>query len=68
MAVKLTEMRLGSKVMVRGGFGSEPAKEAIVNELDSDIKNGRPGIGYEEVSTGDGRWAYLDQVVKVLKY
>lgn len=68
MAVKLNEMRLGSQVYVRGGFGAEPAKLAEVTEIEQDIKNGRPGIGYTEVATGDGRWAYLDQVIRVETY
>jgi len=66
--VTLDKMREGSKVMVRGGFGTEPARLATVTGLDADIKNGRPGIDYEVVNTGEGRWAYLDQVVKVVEY
>ena len=65
--VQLNEMRVGSRVTVRGSFGNEPAKLARVTEVEQDIKNGRPGIGYELVN-GDLRWAYLDQVVSVAKY
>lgn len=68
MAVRLTDMRIGSQVYVRGGFGTEPAKLAEVNEIEEDIKNGRPGIGYTEIQSGDGRWAYLDQVIRVEEY
>ena len=65
---KLNEMRVGSQVMVRGGFGTEPARLAKVTEIESDIKNGFPGIGYTEVSSGEYRWAYLDQVIRVEAY
>lgn len=68
MPIKLHDIRVGSKVMVRGGFGREPAKLAEVTEVESDIKNGRPGIGYIEVSSGEDRWAYLDQVISVETY
>ena len=66
--VMLADIKEGSRVLVRGGFGNEPAKFAVVNSVEADIKNGRPGIDYTEESTGDGRWAYLDQVQKVLAY
>jgi hypothetical protein len=33
-----------------------------VEEVDSDIKNGLPGIGYAD------SWAYLTQVVRVVTY
>ena len=63
--IKLSQVREGSIVKVRGGFGSEPAKRARVEAVDSDIKNGRPGIDYTVIATGDEHWAYLDQVVEV---
>jgi len=68
MGVKLSEMRIGSQVKVRGGFGTEPVKLAEVTEIEGDIKNGRPGIGYIEVCSGEDRWAYLDQVIRVETY
>ena len=64
--IKLSQVREGSIVKVRGGFGNEPAKRAWVEAVDSNIKNGRPGIDYTELGpTGCERWAYLDQVVEV---
>lgn len=66
--VQLADMQEGSIVLVRGGFGTEAAKRAIVTELDADIKNGRAGIGYTEEATGEERWAYLTQVQRVIKY
>ena len=66
--VKLKDVREGSIVMVRGGFGSEPAVKAKVENVDSNIKNGRAGIDYTVIADRDERWAYLDQVERVVTY
>jgi hypothetical protein len=60
--VQLKDVREGSIVIVRGNFGSGPEERVTVEYVDSDIKNGMPGIDYE------GHWAYLSQVVRVVKY
>ena len=60
--VKLADVREGSVVIVRGNFGSGPEETVTVEGVDSDIKNGQPGIDY------DGHWAYLSQVMRVVKY
>lgn len=60
--VKLTDLREGSIVIVRGNFGSGPEERVTVEYVDEDIKNGLPGIDY------DGHWAYLSQVQRVVKY
>lgn len=69
--VKLSDMRKGSVVMVRGAFGQDAPREAVVDEIGDDIKNGEPGISYD-AKNEDGRpfwgWAYLDQVDSVVKY
>jgi hypothetical protein len=65
--VILDEIREGSVVIVRGGFGQELPKEVVVDEVHEDIKNGRAGIDYTEAD-GNTRWAYLDQVQKVITY
>jgi len=65
--VILEEIREGSVVIVRGGFGQELPKEVVVEEVHADIKNGRAGIDYRE-SNGHDRWAYMDQVIKVVNY
>lgn len=65
--VILDEIREGSVVIVRGGFGQELPKRVVVEEVHADIKNGRAGIDYKE-SDGHSRWAYLDQVQKVVAY
>lgn len=60
--VKLSEVRVGSRVIVRDNFGTGKPREVTVLTVDSDIKNGRPGIDYDE------SWAYLTQVDRVVKY
>jgi hypothetical protein len=60
--VQLKDIREGSVVIVRGAFGTGPEERVKVEEVHSDIKNGRPGIDYE------GSWAYLTQVQRVVQY
>jgi hypothetical protein len=60
--VKLSEVREGSVVIVRGNFGNGPEERVVVENVERDIKNGQPGIDY------DGHWAYLSQVQRVVKY
>jgi len=60
--VRLSDIRTGSIVVVRGDFGLGMSQIVSVDYMADNIKNGKPGITY-------GRsWAYLDQVVQVLKY
>jgi len=60
--IRLSDIRTGSIVVVRGDFGLGMSHIASVDYVEDNIKNGKPGIAY-------GRsWAYLDQVVQVLKY
>lgn len=65
--VSLSDLRKGSKVIVRGGFGNEAPKTVTVTDFAEDIKNGRPGIDYVEAD-GTSRWAYMYQVERVVKY
>jgi hypothetical protein len=60
--VRVSDIREGSVVVVRGDFGNGIARQVVVDEVEDNIKNGRPGIVYED------SWAYLDQVVRVVKY
>jgi hypothetical protein len=60
--VKLEDIREGSVVIVRGNFGSGPEERVTVLEVEADVKNGLPGICYDE------SWAYLTQVMRVVKY
>ena len=64
--VKLSDMRMGSKVQVRGNFGMDRAERGLVTSAEEDIKNGRPGISYTTLTST--KWAYLDQVTKVVEY
>jgi hypothetical protein len=60
--VKIEDIRVGSVVIVRGNFGNGQPQRVVVEAVEDDIKNGRPGIDY------DGSWAYLNQVDRVVKY
>ena len=60
--IRVSDIRTGSIVTVRGDFGLGMSQIVSVDYVEDNIKNGKPGIAY-------GRnWAYLDQVVQVLKY
>ena len=54
------EIRKGSRVIVRSGFGVDPPKEVEVIRVDT--KNGQPLIEY------DNRWAYFHQIDEVIKF
>ena len=66
--MKLSDIRVGSTVMVRGDFGTGKPVKAKVEAVLKNIKNGHPGIDYVIKSTGDERWAYLDQIDSVVKF
>ena len=60
--VTLKDIREGSVVIVRGDFGSGKPQRVVVEAVEADIKNGRPGIDYAD------SWAYLTQVDRVVTY
>jgi hypothetical protein len=60
--VTLEDIREGSVVIVREAFGTGRPREVVVEAVEEDIKNGRPGIDYEN------SWAYLTQVDSVVTY
>ena len=60
--VTLKDIREGSIVIVRGDFGSGRPQQVVVEAVEEDIKNGRPGIDYAD------SWAYLTQVDRVVTY
>ena len=68
--IKLSDVRVGSFVYVRGNFGSGAPVYARVTEVEEDVKNGFPGISYvcEHSTTKEGNWAYLNQVDRVVQY
>jgi hypothetical protein len=55
----------GTRVIVADGFGTEPPTTATVEQAFADIKDGEPGIDYED-ENGNERWAYADQILEVL--
>lgn len=67
MSIKLSDLKEGMKIMVRGGFGSEAPREAVIDCLEPGGKNGMDIVNYVEVKSGEERWAYLDQVVRIIK-
>jgi hypothetical protein len=60
--VELKDIREGSVVVMRDNFGSGAPRQVVVEAVEADIKNGRPGIDYA------GSWAYLTQVDRVVSY
>lgn len=65
-AITLNSLREGSIVKVATAFGSGRVVTAEVTEVEEDVKNGLPGICY--TTNGEGGWAYLSQVKKVVTY
>ena len=54
------EIRKGSRVIVRSGFGADPPEVVEVIRIGS--KNGQSLIEY------DDRWAYFHQIDDVIKF
>jgi len=65
--IKLSQVRSGSKVIVRADIGVGGSVDATVTSVNADIKNGRSGIGYTN-KAGESFWAYLDQITRVVKF
>lgn len=59
------QIQSGTRVVVQGGFGTEPPCTVTVEDVSEDIKNGRPGFIYTQGQLQ--RWAYTTQIVKILK-
>jgi hypothetical protein len=57
------DLRIGQRVVVRSGFGSEYPEEVTIDGIDE--KDGQPLIDYVD-GRGEGHWAYLHQIVRVL--
>lgn len=62
--LQLKDIKPGNTIVVREWSGDTVT--GVVDSTDSDIKGGRPGVDYVQ-SNGDGRWCYLDQIVRVVK-
>ena len=61
------KIKEGSVVYVRTNFGQGPTVKGTVTGVEEDVKNGQPGIDYED-ETGTGWWAYRDQIAGVYSY
>ena len=65
--ISADDIRVGSRVVIRSGFGQEKPETVILAGIEPYGKNGYDTVDYVD-SKGQGRWAYLDQVVEILKY
>lgn len=66
----LSAVKQGDTVKVKSNFGGGPVVTGVVTAVFADIKGGYPGIDYSLDGVEDlasQRWAYLDQVVEVVK-
>ena len=59
--MKENEIKVGSLVIVRGGFGTEQVKKVIVQSLGEHK-------GLKVFDYNDNRWAYMNQITRVVKY
>jgi hypothetical protein len=67
MTIKLSQVRPGSKVIIRADVGVGSSIEGKVTNVESNIKNGMPGIDYVS-KDGKKLWAYLSQIANVVKF
>lgn len=77
----MSKLKIGDKVMWRGGWGTEPAKEAIIEEIDLcpvGCKHGKSvnSVAWETiknekrtvvVTLDNGHWAYGNQLTEIKK-
>jgi hypothetical protein len=68
MAVYFGDVEEGCLVMVKQDFGMGRTVLAKVDAVLDNVKNGRPGIDYIEMDTGNLKWAYADQIVKLVAW
>ena len=65
--ITLKSIREGSIIMIRIDNSGEIVK-GIVDLKYQDIKNGISGIDFTIIQSGAKHWAYLNQIVSVIKY
>lgn len=66
MAVYWGDIEENCIVLVKQDFGMGKTVKARVDAVHDDIKDGNPGIDYVELETGKLKWAYADQIVKLI--
>ena len=66
MAISINDIDIDSEIMVKPDFGMGNSVKATVTDIEPNGKNGRDTIGYITVG-GIEKWAYMDQVVRVIK-
>ena len=67
MNFTVDDLKEGDIVIVATCFGGGPHVKGTVITVESDIKNGRPGIDYQQDGLKETSWAYLSQVVSKIK-
>lgn len=66
MAVQAKDVREGSIIVVCPGFGNHRPITATVTAIDNDDERGEVVTYADE--DGDGVWAYMSQIQRVVKY
>lgn len=67
MTINLSDIRIGSKVIVRPCFGVGEPILVTVTKIDNNIKNNCAGITYGD-ETYDFHWAYIDQIDSIVSF
>lgn len=65
--IDFKKIKQGSVLFVRTNFGTGIVVRGTVVEVEKNIKNGLPGIVYED-KNGEESWAYSHQIDRVEKY
>ena len=61
----VSKIGTGSVVVIKSGFGTERPEIVTLEGYEED--DGRATVNYTD-RHGEGRWAYTDQIVKVISY
>jgi len=65
--IDVDKLQTGSVVVVRSGFGDEAPETVTLLGVEYDDDKGEVVIDYVD-RKGDGRWAYTNQIKKVISY
>lgn len=65
--MNISQVEMGKKYYIQSSFGNGRLVVGTITEIDNDIKNGIPGVGYED-EDGEGFWAYDHQVKKAVDF
>lgn len=65
MAVNREDLKTGTKIKVRGSFGNGPIVCGVVEDVEWDEDRQAYVVNYQY--DGEGLWAYIDQVVEIIR-